>query len=222
VGAHGVKLGVAPDAPRWGEVLGCLPPVRSASSGGLRLPRTFIYPLTATPARRGRCRVEPGERQLDPRPAIRRYRGSPELAGKPGLAPASAAVRVATLTFATRMLATLALATPAIARRMFAAPWLASPSPTARTFAARVFTAGGVRGTGACSSAVSTGLAARSKAAEGGPYEAAGCDDTQARYEAAWGWRIAQQVARPIGRSLIAGGSGRVSGRRPHPGKDPS
>jgi hypothetical protein len=93
VGSYGVKLGAAPDAPRWGEVLACLPPVWSASSGGLRLRRTFTHPLTATPARRGRCTVEQGVRQLLPRPAIRS--GWTLLATEPGLAPALAAAGVA-------------------------------------------------------------------------------------------------------------------------------
>jgi hypothetical protein len=187
VGSHGVKLGAAPDAPHRGKVLTCSPPVRSASSGGLRLPRTFTHPVTSTPARRGRCTVDQGVRQLLPRPAIRRRRGWPALAAEPGLAPVLAATGVA-------------------------APLLATALYERRLYEQR------------CRDGVGGDIGdwqLMTQAAEGGPYGAAGHDQVPARYEAAWGWRTAQQAARPIGRSLTAGGSGRVRGRHSHLGRTP-
>ena len=50
----------------------------------------------------------------------------------------------------------------------------------------------------------------------------AGRDGVPAGCGIARGWRIAQQVARPIGRRVTEGGSGRMCGQHPRPGKDPS
>ena len=58
-------------------------------------------------------------------------------------------------------------------------------------------------------------------AQSGGPHVAAG-GDTPAGHGAARGWRIAEQLARPIGRVVTAGDHGRICGQRPRPGKDPS
>jgi hypothetical protein len=131
VGTHGVKLDAAPDAPPWGEVLECLPPVPV---------RTQRRAVAAT--------------DIHP-PPHRHTRQARTVLGRAGCETART-----------------------------------SPAVWACRGSRRVMSAG----------------------RDGVP---AGC-------ETARGWRIAQQVARPIGRSVTAGGSDRTCGRHPRPGKDPS
>ena len=216
MGSYGVKLGAAPDAPRWGQVLACLPQVRSASSGGLRLSRTFTHPLTATPARRGRCTVEQGVRQLPPRPAIRSSWLT--LATEPGLAPALAAAGVAGPSCSRRRCWQKRCFATALFRDSVAGHsgvWDTGADSTG------VYSTGVCR-TGVCrTGADNSGLATNDAGCGGRTVRGAAGRDIPARYEAAWGWRTAQQVARPVGRSLTAGGDGRVYGRHPHLGRTP-
>jgi len=65
-------------------------------------------------------------------------------------------------------------------------------------------------------------LIAVTQASNGGPRAAAGQSRTPVRCGAVRGWRIAQQLARPNGRSVTAGGRDRACGRHSRPGKDPS
>ena len=152
VGAHGVKLGAAPDAPSWGQVLACPPPVP------VRIQRRAMAATDTHPS---------------PHCHACQARKVPGGAG-------CEAVR----------------SSPAVACRDSPVPMLMPVSVPASAVAGQ--------------------------AANGGPRIAAGRDDAPSECGEARGWRIAQQLARPIGRSVTAGGSGRVCGRHPRPGKDPS
>jgi hypothetical protein len=77
VGAHGVKLGAAPDAPPWGKVLACLPPVpvrtqrRAVAARDIHPPQ-HRHTHQARPVRGGAgCKTE---RTF---PAVRTLRGLP-------------------------------------------------------------------------------------------------------------------------------------------------
>ncbi len=143
VRTHGVKLDAAPDAPPWGEVLDCPPPVpdrnqRRAVAATDFHPSPYRHTRQARTVRGGgRCEA------ARTRPAVWACRSSP----------------------ASLLVSAGRDSIPASCR-------------TARC-------------------------------------RTAGC-------KTARGWRIAQQLARPIGRSVTAGGRDRICGRRPCPGKDPS
>lgn len=71
--AHVVLSWMPHQIPRAGER--CSPVYRqspSASSGVLRLPRTFTHPDTDTPARRGRCTADMGARGCESAPPVGR------------------------------------------------------------------------------------------------------------------------------------------------------
>ena len=153
VGAHGVKLDAAPEAPSWGQVLACSPPVpvriqRRAAAATDTHPSPHRYTCQAWTVHDGA-----GCEAVRPSPAIWACRDSP-------------------------------------------APVLMRVSVPASATAGR--------------------------AASGGPRVVAGRVDARSECGVARGWRTAQQLARPIGRSVTADGSGRVGGRHPRPGKDPS
>ncbi len=141
VGAHGVKLDAAPDAPSWGEVPACSPPVP------VRIQRSAAAVTDTHPSpHRHTCQARTvlggtGCEAVQTCPAVWACRGCLKSAPVPVV---------------------VALA----------------PVVVPRTVAVRVPT---VRG-----------------------------------------WQTAEQLARPIGRSVIAGGNGRICGRHPRPGKDPS
>lgn len=71
--AHVVLSWMPHQIPRAGER--CSPVYRqspTASSGVLRLPRTFTHPHTITPARCGRCTADLGARRCEPAPSAGR------------------------------------------------------------------------------------------------------------------------------------------------------
>lgn len=174
MGACGVKLDAAPDTPRWGKVLICLPPVPVRIQRSSAAAATDTHPPLHRHTRQARpVHGGPGCPVVQACAAVRACRGSYPPATALGLAPGPAM-------------------SPGEVPRL--------PAQSRRT----------------------TGLATMAQAAEGGPPGPAGRNCAPADNGAAWGWRIAQQVARRISRSLIAGSNGRVSGRHPQLWKDPS
>jgi hypothetical protein len=145
VGAHGVKLDAAPDAPSWGQVLACSPPVP------VRIQRRAVAATDTHPSPHRHTRQA---RTVHGRPGCEAVRTSPAF-------------------------------------------WACHDSP------------------------VPVPAATAGQAASGRPHVAAVRDDAPSECGEALGWRTAQQLARPIGRSVTAGGSS-VCGRHPRPGKDPS
>jgi hypothetical protein len=85
VGAHGVKLGAAPDAPPWGKVLACLPPVpvrtqrRAVAARDIPPTPASPHPPGAAGARRS------GVQNGADYPAVRTLRGLPALVLVPAL-----------------------------------------------------------------------------------------------------------------------------------------
>jgi len=151
VGPHGVKLGAAPDAPSWGQVLACSPPVP------VRIQRRAV---AAT----------------DTHPSPHRYTCQAQTVhGGAGCE----AVRASPADWACR----------------------GSPVPVLIRASEPASTAG--------------------QAASGGPRVAPRRDDAPSECGEARGWRTVQQLARPIGRSVTAGGSGRVCGRTRALGRTP-
>jgi hypothetical protein len=151
VGALGVKLVAAPDAPPWGEVLACLPPVPSRIQRRT-VAATDIHPTPHCHARQARTvRGGTGCETVRIRPAV----------------------------------------------------WADRRTSAWVPVLAQVLVTG-------------------TQAANGGPRAAAGQSRIPVTCGAVRGWRIAQQLARPIGRSVTAGGRDRICGRDPRPGKDPS